>query len=295
MKNVVLSVVVICALAAGGLGGTFAHFSDTEESIDNYLEVGSLDLQVNGFDDPFVPPKIHAICMAPEKSRDFTIELENMGQCDYPAYLWMHIKNIQCGELPQHKTGGMPEPERVAQDGGRVDQVDVCGVGIIGEDCTLAEHISIKIWYDENDDGVQDLGEVQEHKIAELECINKFLGRLDPCQLRYLYIDVVVQDIDEDDILTFAGVDNDGDGLVDEDGRGCVGDTPGVDDDLDGLIDEDPAVDDDPTTPGVDEGGYFDGMDPDIQFKCWDKWPSNALMKDWMSFDILFSLSQMDP
>jgi predicted ribosomally synthesized peptide with SipW-like signal peptide len=294
MKNIMLSVVVIAALVTAGLGGTFAHFSDTEESLGNYLQTGSLDLQVNGWDDPDVPPKIWGTCIAPCKSRDFTIEVENMGQCEYPAYLWMHIKNVDCGEVPQEKTGGMPEPEDVTQNGGRFAQVDLPGIGVMGEDCTLGDHISIRIWYDEDDDGVQDNGEVQVHKISDIVCYNKLLGRLDPCQLRYLYIDVHLQDVDEDELLTFGGVDNDGDGLTDEDGRGCVGDTPGVDDDDDGMIDEDPALDGNYPDDDVD-GGYFDGGDADVRNKCYDKWPTNALMKDYISFDILFTLSQEDP
>lgn len=296
MRNVLLSLTVVAVMVSGGLTGAFAHFSDTEESEGNYLQTGSMDLKVNGYDDPLVPPKIWALCMAPEKSRDFTIDLENVGQCEYPAYLFMHIKNVVCGEEPNKDGAPKPEPEVVAENGGRVDQVDVGGVGILGEDCTLGDHIGINLWYDEDDDGERDLNEEQSHKISDIVSLNKYLGRLDPCVgPRYLYVDVVLQDIDEDDILDFADVDNDGDGLVDEDGRGCVGDTPGVDDDNDGLVDEDPALDGNMDDGDAVDGGYFDEYDPDIRMKSWDDWPTNALQKDWISFDILFSLSQVDP
>lgn len=109
---------------------------------------------------------------------------------------------------------------------------------------------------------------------------------------RQLRVRLHMPDIDEDDPalgLAFAGVDNDGDGLVDEDGRGCVGDTPGVDDDGDGKIDEDPALD---GNDAVLDGGYFDGNDPDIQMKSWDHWPTNAYQGDRCTFDMEFVLSQ---
>jgi predicted ribosomally synthesized peptide with SipW-like signal peptide len=56
MKNIVLSVVVVAALMAAGIGGTLADFSDSEEEMGDVLQAGSLDLKVNGADDPDVLP-----------------------------------------------------------------------------------------------------------------------------------------------------------------------------------------------------------------------------------------------
>jgi hypothetical protein len=48
MKNILLSVVVLSVLIAGGLGGTMAGFVDTEESRDNFVQAGISDLLING-------------------------------------------------------------------------------------------------------------------------------------------------------------------------------------------------------------------------------------------------------
>lgn len=46
MKQVIIALVTIVSVASLATVGTFAHFSDTEESKDNYLETGSIDLQL---------------------------------------------------------------------------------------------------------------------------------------------------------------------------------------------------------------------------------------------------------
>lgn len=40
MKNILLSAVVVSSLIVTGVGGTFAGFSDTELSQENYIETG---------------------------------------------------------------------------------------------------------------------------------------------------------------------------------------------------------------------------------------------------------------
>jgi len=100
-------------------------------------------------------------------------------------------------------------------------------------------------------------------------------------------------DIDEDWLdaemttrfLSFEDIDNDGDGSVDEDPR------DGIDNDNDGKVDEDPDADDDPLTV-VDEGGHFDGSDPNKVLRSLDHWPTNAYMGDYVTFDLEFILSQ---
>jgi hypothetical protein len=80
-----------------------------------------------------------------------------------------------------------------------------------------------------------------------------------------------LQDADED----FVTVDNDGDGLVDEDP------IDGVDNDGDTLVDEDP------------DESYFDDNDP--HEKKFDFWPTNVFMGDTVFFEILYELLQVDP
>jgi len=276
MKNVLLSVVVVAVLIAGGVGGTFAHFSDTEESLDNWIQTGSLDLRisdVNGvlYDDaPYgegVPPLIFALDLEPKQSKDYVFDLQNAGQpAGDPAWIYMHIKKIKCEDVDPEKGGYVdpqtgklkPEPELVAELGGMVAQTLVPGVGRdFGCNGQLEEHIHMTIWYDLNDNGLLDTGEIKhDGKMDEIICTNLFLGSLDKCQTRDVHVSVRLQDIDEDDLIA-AGL------LPDPwDGNPPVG----------------------------HDGGWFNGNDPDVQRKCYDKWPTNALMKDKITFSILFSL-----
>jgi hypothetical protein len=47
MKNILLSVVVVATLIAAGVGGTLADFSDIEISVGNEFETGSMNLKVS--------------------------------------------------------------------------------------------------------------------------------------------------------------------------------------------------------------------------------------------------------
>jgi len=51
MEKIFLSVLVICALAIGAMGGILAGWSDTEESMNNYIATGSIDSEINGIDE----------------------------------------------------------------------------------------------------------------------------------------------------------------------------------------------------------------------------------------------------
>jgi len=293
MKNMVLSMVVICALTIAGVGGTFAHFSDTEESMDNLIQIGSIDLKVIdkltgvAWDDP-IPTGlcISAIDIQPCESADYTWQLKNTGQPQGDiCHVYMQVKNPRCEDVVVIHTGeARPEPEVVAEDGGWLGQVYVPGMGKQGDNCNLLDFIEVTVYYPW--DEAAQTGPVVwgPGMIGELVSMDCLLGELNKCEdAKDVHVVVHFYDISEDDLATllgpdpyFAGVDNDGDGLVDEDPR------DGIDNDLDGLVDEDPD----------DETGHFDGTDPGIMLKSWDHWPTNAFMKDKVKFDILFSLVQ---
>jgi hypothetical protein len=96
MKNIFLSVVVVATLVAAGVGGTFAGFVDTEESIGNFVEAGISDLLVNGKNDP-IGAQLSYTHAAPCKSVDFYIDVYNWGVCQ-GGDLWMHYKNVNSFE-----------------------------------------------------------------------------------------------------------------------------------------------------------------------------------------------------
>jgi predicted ribosomally synthesized peptide with SipW-like signal peptide len=155
MKSVFLSVVVICALTVAGIGGTLAGFSDTEESLNNYFEVGNLDLTVtNGgtteFQDPNVPALVYAGLVKPCISQDFDWDIHNNSDGNMNAYAYICFKNYECYEAYTTKhpeASGRPEPEVVAEDGGRLANRDIDGMGIWGQNCTLDKFVEINVEY----------------------------------------------------------------------------------------------------------------------------------------------------
>ena len=96
MRKVLMAAMAL-ALVAGLIGmGVYAKWSDTETSKDNYFQAGSLDLKVNGADDPNVSVLIKEGNVFPGQTGSVTVTLENAGTLAGKAYL--HIKNLDCNE-----------------------------------------------------------------------------------------------------------------------------------------------------------------------------------------------------
>jgi len=182
MKNLLLSIGVIAALVAGLVGGIFADFSDSEEEMGDSLQAGSLDLKVNNADDPDVLPAVIK-GMTPEKSYHIVKTVKNVGTID--GWLYIHIKNAKCTETNDKDLNGdgqiaapadNPEPENVAELGGKVGQKQVPGLGVA---CDMEKHIEVIditydgkpvdiSAYDKNGDGVVKLDEIQSNQIKIL-------------------------------------------------------------------------------------------------------------------------------
>jgi hypothetical protein len=265
VKNIFLSVVVISALVVAGIGGTLADFSDSEEELGDSLQAGSLDLIVDGNDDPLVEA-FSITGMVPCKQYAYTKTVHNMGTID--GYFYIHIKNAHCEETNIKDINGdglideldKPEPERVAEQGGKVGQKWIVG---IKERCDMEKHIDVWIYYD----GVLVVDMV---RLNQLNCQQIYIGELPACTDHDITFIFHLQDVDED----YVTIDNDSDGLTDEDPIN------GVDDDGDGRIDEDPSE------------SYFD--DSDHHEAKWDHWPTNCYMGDTVKFDVLYELLQTD-
>jgi len=93
MKNIVLTIVVVSALVATGIGGTLAGFVDTEESKGNFVQAGISDLLVNNANDPNVPVKVEFDHAVPNKSIDFFADAYNWGSCS-GGNLYLHFKDV---------------------------------------------------------------------------------------------------------------------------------------------------------------------------------------------------------
>lgn len=254
--KVLLTALVLSCLAIAGIGGTFATWSDSETSMDNYMETGSVDLMVNYADDePWgtgVPTKVNIECMIPCKIYGpYPVDLWNAGQCEYPSELYLHIKDVCCSNVPAKEGSGYPnpydgvvspEPELVAQYGGKVDCVEVPGVGVIGEDCSLLEHIYMWVIDEEGDI-------VWEGKMDEAVCKEIYIFDLWPCEPRQLSFWFHLQQPAEEDFID----------------------------------------------PQTGEPMDFIPNDGSMHWAKFNDWPSWALMKDLVTFNMEFDLWLVDP
>ena len=104
MKNIILAVVVIAVLALAGMGGLFADFSDIEVSLDNFFQTGSLDLAIsdcagNEYNGDGNIPVLWEISDAwPCCDKSVYFDLENFGQGRQGVpWAYIHFKNFECG------------------------------------------------------------------------------------------------------------------------------------------------------------------------------------------------------
>jgi predicted ribosomally synthesized peptide with SipW-like signal peptide len=276
MKSIFLAAVVICALAIAGVGGTFATWSDSESSNDNYINTGSVDLKVNGEDDaPWgdgVPSKVAITCMIPCKIYGpYEVELWNAGQCQFPSHAYIHFKDVCCGNIPPkintYPDGGSaywpagettgypdpntgelkPEPELVAEYGGKVDCQTVPGVGVQGDNCTMKHHTYIWIMLDETQPV---MGETYGEEVCAYQ--GKIIG-IPPCEEIYLFD---LMPCEPRTIYLWFHLQQDSEEMYD----------------LDFIPD--------PGDVGYDE----------LYWKKFNDWPSWALMKDTVNFSMEFDL-----
>ncbi|MDY6918477.1 MAG: TasA family protein [Chloroflexota bacterium] len=158
MKKVLFSVLLICLVAAMVGAGTWAYFSDYEHSNDNYFAGGTLDLKVNGFDDPNVATFFEVECVAPCDEATVEIDLCNTGCVDGEADL--HLT------MTENDDNGIAEPES------DVDTTDGPGNG------ELCENLMMRISVDLDDNGSYET-QIAEGAFTDIECINWILGDLD--------------------------------------------------------------------------------------------------------------------
>jgi len=266
MKNVFLSVVIICALTIAGVGGVFADYQDIETSHDNYFETGSLDLLVsdmqgNLWEDPNVPVVIDADNIMPEcQNKSFHFNLENVGDYEQgTGWVYLHVKNAI------YSDSGRTEPEDAVERnnalghgnnpigeladgtfitspgwGANLDELGyhmevaiLTAPGVVGTPPSLGDYTNVDLSdYDLNGDGYI--------KFNELVCNQILIGELDSEETIYVWISLWFQDIPEEHLRV----------------------------DLD----------------------YFDESNP-AEAK-WNDWPTNALQDDQVDFDISFELFQ---
>jgi predicted ribosomally synthesized peptide with SipW-like signal peptide len=305
MKNIFLSVVVVGALVAAGIGGTLADFSDIEVSEDNYFTTGALDLVVSnnlGVEYPDDAPTFYMVTDAlPCCDKSVFLDLHNYGQgFQTHPYAYLHIKNLECGwvmpkkpyawldeagakvdppaSIPPVGTLGqgyprpVTEPEYVAEMGGVAGEladgslVEVTGMGEYGENCEVSRHVGLI--------GIYVAGPY-EHDAAPMTSK-----------------DVPAADWE---LLDLSEYDNDpADGVIKVNELVCeqipLGQIPACNKIWVHIsmhlqdYDEEAAL-----AAGDISTTYFAETYPEAK---WDHWPTNALMKDRLEFDLSFELLQ---
>ena len=140
MRKVLMATMGLALVAALIGMGVYAKWSDTETSQDNYFQAGSLDLKVNGMDDPYVPVLINGENVVPGQDGTIVVKLANEGTLDGTAYL--HFMNLECDE------NKVIEPEVPGEDE-NPSVVELCGNVYIqindGDPVTLTDLICQKV------------------------------------------------------------------------------------------------------------------------------------------------------
>ena len=139
-KKILVSMMVIGLVAAFAGAGLYAYFSDTETSTGNTFQAGTLDLKVDGNDDPNVPVYFNVSNVKPGDSGSVDIVLSNVGSIDGVAYL--NFTNVidDPGETPE------PEP---TPDNGELSENLYIKIFVDGEEVAegyLSELAGTAIW-----------------------------------------------------------------------------------------------------------------------------------------------------
>lgn len=150
MKKIILSVFTILLVSALTFGATQALFSDEETSTGNTFTAGSLDLTVNGINDPLGVVFSADQLVPGETLNAGTAEIKNNGSI--PGKLTLMLTNVNSNE------NGLLEPETADGD---VDgqEIDPTGYDANSGDGELWDMLSLTIYVDSNNDGVMQWNE----------------------------------------------------------------------------------------------------------------------------------------
>ena len=279
MKKLLMSLMVI-ALVGGLVGASFADFSDIEISEDNYFGAGELNLKVSDYlgveyEDPNVPAFIQYLNAWPCSSKEYFVDLHNSGEgTQFVPWAYIHLKNYTCWETDAKDGAPKPEPEVVAETGGVAGEdrngiaVVVPGVGLDWGtiNCEIARHVDIQL------------------KMSTDQSLTA--AAVDPTS--WTSVNMAALDTDpQDGIIKLNEV------LCHQIELGQIPNCNKIwlwiilhlqDVDEDDLITQGILMD-----PGTGYGWFDDTVPAEAK---WDHWPTNALQKDVLGFDMSFELLQ---
>jgi predicted ribosomally synthesized peptide with SipW-like signal peptide len=171
VKRLIAAILVISLVAAAISIGTWALFSDYEQSLNNTFTAGSLDLKVNGLDDPDTETFFEIECMQPGDEGLVQILLENVGCVDGVADI--HLKNL----IDHENEVIEPEAEGCWYDTGPSCAPDTTAGAEEGE---LSQYLEMRITadMDQPNDGVFETVVVPLGNLTDIDCINYIYGDL---------------------------------------------------------------------------------------------------------------------
>lgn len=171
-----MGVLMIAAIAAMA-HSVIAGFSDVEVSTDNRMKAANNQMNLVLSGGPIAVEGAWPSCW---KSEEFT--LINAGTLDGTARI--HITNLECYEDAPGAGVATSEPELVAEEGGWMDilipepipgntpQENLAAGCALGVDtCNIADYIDVRIWFDENGDGIFEPTELKvQGNLSALAC-----------------------------------------------------------------------------------------------------------------------------
>lgn len=200
MKLALLALIVVLALGLVSVGGTFAVFSDSEFSQDNYFETGSLDLKVAKCDDNW------------GNCSDWSDDAP-WGTRLFPKRIDDKVKIVPCFNIPDgYVCQQSYDCNLLLWNAGCIDSMAYIHVKIVEDEKELSKSIDMDIWYDDDGNGEIDNGETKEDRVVSdtiynLSCkqtrLGDLLGDLPAEEARKLKIEIHAHGGLSGDSLTF--------------------------------------------------------------------------------------------
>lgn len=183
MKTILVSILALVVVLAVGIpliGGTFATWSDSETSMDNYIETGSLDLMV---------AKCDADWQNPGTFND-----------DTPWGLGLD----PCFSIPEVELDRTYPCYLLLWNAGCIDGVAYLHITGVPEDNSLALSTTMQIWYDHDADPETPVELVATGLLADLDCKEIELGLMETDQLRQLKLELITAPTPPEGSLSFS-------------------------------------------------------------------------------------------
>jgi predicted ribosomally synthesized peptide with SipW-like signal peptide len=192
MKKIILSLSTIAVVATIAVGGTIAYFSDTETSTGNTFTAGTLDLKVDGNDDPNLVPYTISDLVPGQYHQAGTVTLRNDGSI--PGRVSVKLQN------PWSDENSLEEPE-VASGDLSGQEMEFGSYDANGGDGELWDSMWLQFYIDGNGDGLYSGGYAPYH-----DCIIHD-GALDKSSYYSFPINIDLMPMNTDYYCTYSNVD----------------------------------------------------------------------------------------